>query len=311
MPKQPLKPNTFRAILGVSAASDDAVRAAIAALREAGHTGDVRVAWEGDDGAMYAREGAATGAATVIAVGGDGTISAAVNGLMAVSRAPRPALGIIPFGTANDFAAMAGVPSGDPMAAMTMMLQSAPVPVDVGRMDERYFMNVATAGYPARMTTSTPTGAKRLLGGLAYLLTGLVNVDNIESVHARVVTDDLEWEGDLVALLVGNGRQAGGGIQVCPGAILDDGLLNVTIVPAMGTETSLISYIQDLLNMATETPGDVIRRRATRVELSSSDEMQVNLDGEPHQGNQFRFSVEPRALRVHLPATAPLVGTGE
>ncbi|MNP23448.1 putative lipid kinase YegS [compost metagenome] len=115
---------------------------------------------------------------------------------------------------------------------------------------------------------------------------------------------DFHWRGDLLALGIGNGRQAGGGHVLCPQAQVDDGLLDISILPApqevVGTLRSLLSDGLGLENM-------FVRARLPWVEIKSAQGLDINLDGEPLQSDSLRFEVLAGALRVHLPADSPLL----
>ncbi|RBJ85139.1 lipid kinase YegS, partial [Xanthomonas oryzae pv. oryzae] len=108
--------------------------------------------------------------------------------------------------------------------------------VDLLRIDAehgpRWCANVASGGFGTQVTVETDEGLKKMLGGLAYLITGMSRLGRIDPIGARFNGPDFSWEGEFIALGLGNGRQAGGGQALCPEAVIDDGLLDVTIVPA-------------------------------------------------------------------------------
>ena len=124
------------------------VRDAVHRLRREGHAIDVRVTWERGDAARFVGEAAREGVDRVIAGGGDGSVSEIANGLMAVDPATRPAMGILPLGTANDFATACAVPT-DPVGALALAVRGTPVPVDLARANEGFFVNVASGGFGA------------------------------------------------------------------------------------------------------------------------------------------------------------------
>src|SRR5687767_15873310 len=125
-------------------ADNDALRRLVSWVRDKGHAVDPRVTWEKGDAIRFAREGAARGVDVVVAVGGDGTINEVVNGLDG-SDVP---LGIIPLGTANDFARQVGIPD-DPDHAMDVVLQRKPMAFDMASLNGRRLLNVSTGGVGA------------------------------------------------------------------------------------------------------------------------------------------------------------------
>ena len=221
---------------GKAAARDD-VRAAVRALRDEGARIDVRVTWESGDAQRFAREAASDGFEVVIAGGGDGTVNEVVAGLVDGSAEAdvSPSLAILPLGTANDLARACRI-SLDPTEALRLAVSGTSVRVDVGRANDRSFLNVATGGFGARLTVETPQELKKLLGGAAYLLTGLTHFNSIRPERGRLAGPQFTWEGDFFVLAIGNGRQAGGGHPLCPDALLNDGLLDVRLLPKVPNE---------------------------------------------------------------------------
>src|SRR4026209_1232580 len=147
-------------ILNGKVAANDALRNAIAQQRAAGHRIKVRVTRKTGDARRFAEE--AGEADLLIAAGGGGTRNELVHDLMDLSKPARPALGVVPLGTANDFATGCGIPR-DPEEALVLCMKDEAVPIDVGKANERWFLNAASAGFGARVTATTSADLKRLL----------------------------------------------------------------------------------------------------------------------------------------------------
>ena len=145
-----------------------------------------------------------------------------------------------------------------------------------------------------------------MLGGLAYLITGIARLGRIEPVRARVRGDDFEWEGDFIALGLGNGRQAGGGQALCPDAWIDDGQLDLTIVPELSGEVAATvgTLVKDGKHAALDRVA--VRTRLASVELTAETPFTLNLDGEPVRSRAFRVACVPGRVRMHLPPDCPL-----
>ena len=143
-----------------------------------------------------------------------------------------PSLAILPLGTANDLAHACRIPL-DPLGALRLAKSGPETKVDVGRTNGRYFLNMATGGFGAHVTAVTPNELKKVLGGAAYFLTGLTHFTSIRPEHGRFSGPGFTWEGPFLILAVGNGRQAGGGHQLCPEALINDGLLDVRVLPKL------------------------------------------------------------------------------
>jgi lipid kinase YegS len=305
------RPRSIRLVLNLTGANDDRLREAVGRLRAAGHTVDVRVAWDPLDVVLFAREAAEAGYDVVAAGGGDGTVNAVARGLLSEDvsgPACRTALGIVPFGTANDLATACGLDSADPAPVLDLLAHGRPRPIDIGRMNGVPFLNVASGGYAAEVTTETDPAIKKLLGGLAYWVTGLTSLGRLEPRLIRLSAGDFRWEGRVYAVAVCNGRQAGGGLRLAPRALLDDGLLDVAIVPEVPWTEFLTAYA-DLQRIEQENRSQhIIYGQASHILIDAPDGLQVNLDGEPLRGDRFEFTIEPRRLCCLLPeACAPLL----
>jgi lipid kinase YegS len=303
----------WRLILNGKSAGDDRVRDAVVALRDAGVRLDVRVTWEGGDAERYVAEAIADGVDTVIAGGGDGTLSEVATSLAwrGATAVALPSLGLLPLGTANDFASACGIPV-EPEAALRMVRDSAAVPMDLLKLDANgethWAANLASGGFGTEVTTETNEGLKKMLGGLAYVLTGLSKLGRIEPQTARLHGPGFDWEGEFIALGIGNGRQAGGGQALCPEALIDDGLLDVTVVPPLHGE--LLATLGAAMTEGKDAALDrvAVRRTLPWVDIESPVPLTLNLDGEPVDATRFRIECIPGRVRMHLPADCPLRG---
>ena len=301
----------WRLILNGKSAGDDAVREAVSALRDSGVRLDVRVTWEGGDAERYVAEAIADGVDTVIAGGGDGTLSEVATTLAHRDESAEalPALALLPLGTANDFASACGIPA-DPEAALRLVRDGAALPMDLLKLDANgqahWAANLASGGFGTEVTTETHEGLKKLLGGLAYVVTGLSKLGRIEPQRARLRGPGFAWEGEFIALGIGNGRQAGGGQALCPEALIDDGLLDVTVVPPLQGE--LLATVGTALAAGKDAAldGVAVRRQLSWIEIEAPQPLTLNLDGEPVQAMAFRIQCMPKRLRMHLPVDCPL-----
>lgn len=288
-------------ILHGKQALNEEVRAAVLARREAGWELAVRLTWEAGDAARLVDEALAAGYPTLIAGGGDGTMRDIAEAM--ALGATQASLALLPLGTANDFARAAGVPLS-PAEALAL-LDEPPRPIDLGEVGGQLFLNMATGGFGSKITANTSEELKKLLGGAAYFLTGLTRFPEVHSAFGRFRGPGFAWEGEFLALGIGNGRQAGGGHVLCPQARVDDGLLDICIVPAspdlVGTLGTLLSG--GILGLESVS----LNARLPWVEVEAAEGLDINLDGEPLESKHLRFAARPAALRVHLPAGSPLL----
>jgi lipid kinase YegS len=301
----------IRVILHAKVAQDESVRAAVRSLRDEGARIEVRVTWEPSDSELFTHEAIADeGIATVVAGGGDGTLNAIATALVGVEADRTPTFGVLPLGTANDFARGLGLPAGDPLAALRTVVESEPRAVDLGRCNERFFINVATGGFGTELTVNTRPELKKALGGAAYLLTGIANPQSVTAREGELTGPGFTWRGRFLALAVGNARYAGGGIDLCPGAGIDDGMFDVTVVPAY-PESGIPTAMRDLVAGGIEAlHGHFVTTRLPWVRVHAPDGVQINLDGEPLRDPDVAFDCLPGALHMHLPYGCALV-TGQ
>lgn len=293
----------IRIILNGKKAGLEPVRSAIYSARESGNV-EVRATWEAGDVQRLVREASAEGCRRLVAGGGDGTVNEVVDALLRLPEADRPEVAILPLGTANDFATGCSIPT-DPLAALSLAQTGQSCAIDSVRANEFHFINVASGGFGAQVTANTPVELKSFLGGGAYTLSGLVQALNFVPYKGEVRLPQESLQNDVIVAAVCNGKQAGGGQQLAPGALIDDGLLDIVGLLHFPPE-NLRQVINEL--MEPEASGDYVKRfRVPWVEWESDVEMPINLDGEPIKTNKIRFEVLPRSIKLVLPENCPLI----
>ncbi|KAG2495532.1 hypothetical protein HYH03_006475 [Edaphochlamys debaryana] len=174
-------------ILHGKRADESDVRAAVAALRKEGVRVDVKVTWESGDVEKFVKDIVkARSTDTIVAAGGDGTLNEVVAALIKV-KAPRDiAVGLMPMGTSNDFAAVTGLPQ-DLEGALRLCTRSDNLhPLDVGLLNGEVFMNTATLGASSELGSETSHEAKKLLGPAAYLVKGIARLAGYTAVPVRM-----------------------------------------------------------------------------------------------------------------------------
>lgn len=286
-------------ILHRKSANEPAVKEAVKYVRSKGIDLGVRIPWNKKAKPKVVKEAIADGAKRVIAGGGDGTINAVVNALVGKGKKrSKIEMGVLPLGTANDFAHGLGLPCDDLKKCLEIACTAEAKPIDVGRANKRSFINVTSGGFGAEITATTPVGMKKALGGGAYTIMGLIKAFGLQPYEGRLLIPGQEpIEGNMLFMAVGNSRLAGGGFEVAPKAQLDDGLLDLAVV-AHATGGDLMRLSQEL-----ETPDDPNNKvlhywQLPEFTIEVQREVHFNLDGEPTTETKLHFSILPKHLRV-------------
>ncbi|CAG9621331.1 diacylglycerol kinase [Sutcliffiella rhizosphaerae] len=213
----------------------------------------------------------------VIAAGGDGTINEVVNGLG--EQDYRPVLGIIPVGTTNDFARALGLPRDDILACVDVITEGVPMPVDIGRANDQYFVNIAGGGKITELSYEVPSKLKTVLGQLAYYLKGIEMLPSIRPTNVTIEYDGKVFEGEIMLFLVSLTNSVGGFEKLAPDSCLNDGMFDMIILKKANIADFIRIATMALRGEHIKDPS-VIYTKANRVKVHTNEKMQLNLDGE-------------------------------
>jgi diacylglycerol kinase (ATP) len=215
-------------------------------------------------------------------------------------------LGLLPLGTANDFARTLGIPP-DVEGACRTIAEGKVVDVDLGIVGDNYYVNVASVGLGVEATRAISPWVKKTVGALAYPTATIKAFFQHEPFSARLSFPDGDHEAveydRLLQVAVGNGRFYGGGMVVAPDSGIDDTLLDVYAIE-LGRHRDLFGVARYLKS------GDFIRNdlvsqyRTGRVYLETEPRLSLNVDGELVAQTPQPFSVAPNALKVLVPQEA-------
>ena len=264
-------------------------------LRERGLEYSIERAAKPMDAARIARASAAAHPEGIIAVGGDGTLFEIINGMIG-SDVP---LLFVSCGTGNDFVRTLRLPK-DPVEALKRQLDTPTGRIDVGRMNDFYFLNVAGTGFDVDVLRNAEKYKARYTGLRTYLF-GLF--DAIRDFHPMTALvsydDDPEEEVSFSILSIGNGRYIGGGMKAVPDAELDDGLFDVvTVCPVRKPTIALLIAFYIAGKHISIGLGRLRRCRKLSIRRPG---MTLNLDGELFSADSARFELLPSALCVRVP----------
>ncbi len=185
----------------------------------------------------------------MVCLGGDGTLSDVVAGLMHLSPEERPHIGYIPMGTANDVANTLGLPMRQPHRAVEKILRGKPLNYDVGEMaGVGYFTYIAAFGAFTEVSYKTDQDLKKALGHLAYVIEAVSSLSSIKSYHALVEYDDGTLEGNFIYGAVSNAVSVGGVMKMNPQMVdLSDGKVEVLLVREPTGPSDLNSIVAGIM----------------------------------------------------------------
>ncbi|MER5470892.1 diacylglycerol kinase [Streptomyces sp. NPDC002935] len=276
-----------------------AAQPAASALRAAGFSVRTVLGEDAADGLTRAREAVAGGTGALVAVGGDGMANLA---LQAVAGTRTP-LGLVAVGTGNDFARALGLPVGDPAASGRLIAEALKDDrtrdVDLGRVNGTWFGTVLASGFDSRVN-DRGNRMRLPLGRFKYDVAMLAELAAFRPFAYRITLDGgetREIEATLVA--VGNGSSYGGGMRICPGADLGDGLFDITVVGDCSRTTLLKVFPKVYRGTHVDHPVVTVHR-AARVEIVAEG-ITGYADGEPLGPLPLRADCIPAAVRVALP----------
>jgi YegS/Rv2252/BmrU family lipid kinase len=251
---------------------------------------------ETSSGEHAKREAQAAGAEgiTVVAVGGDGIVGTLAGALCDTNGA----LAIIPAGRGNDFARVLGIPT-DPAEAARLAYEGESRPVDVGKVDGKSFVGIASAGFDSD-ANRIANEAKVIRGNLVYAYAALKALAGWKDAHFTIEVDGERREATGYTVAVANSKAYGGGMFMAPDAELDDGKLDVIVIGAH----SKLRFLRRLPTVFKGTHVDepeVQSYRGEAVTVSADRPFTVYADGDPLAELPATVTVSRRALNVVVP----------
>ena len=221
----------------------------------------------------------------ILIAGGDGTVDSVVNA-MAKNGISLP-IGILPVGTANDFSKFLGMPS-DVEEACKQILSSEVKSVDLGSINDKYFVNVASTGLFTDVSQKTDVNLKNTIGKLAYYLKGLEELPNFRKLHVNILSKEVEFEGEMYLLLVFNGATAGS-FNLAMRADACDGLLDIIMFKAVQVYELLPLFIKVLKGEHLDS-NKVLYFKTDYLKVECHEDIVTDIDGE--KGPDFPLEIK-------------------
>ena len=228
------------------------------------------------DATEAARDAVERGFDLIITAGGDGTLNEVIAGVSPFEKRPR--IGLIPMGTTNDFARALRIPR-DIDKALDIIIEGGTIPIDVGVMNDRHFINIAGGGRMTELTYDVPSRLKTVLGQLAYYLKGIEMLPSIKSSHVKIEYDGEVFDDEAMMFLVGLTNSVGGFEKLAPDSSVNDGKFTLLILK----KCNIAEFIRIVsLALRGEHLDDplVISSKAEKIVVTSTEKVLLNLDGE-------------------------------
>jgi diacylglycerol kinase (ATP) len=278
-------------------------------LEERGWSVELQLTEKPGDATRLAREAARAGCDVAIVAGGDGTVSEVVNGLVGTETA----MAVLPVGTGNVWAKQLNIPTHTLTHPLRLqetadgLIRGTIRAVDVGQVNDRYFLCWAGIGLDAKVTTEMEPRQRHIkrLGALPYAIAAVLVARDFKGVRTRVLLDGKVVRGRTLLILVSNIQQYYGGLfEIAPFAKMDDGLLDVFVFKGMGFQYTMRHLLKVLSKRYLQDP-QIVHRQAKQIEVFTEYALPIQADGDVVGDTPVTLTVAPLALRILAPPSAP------
>lgn len=249
------------------------------------------------DAARIAREYSSRDTYRIYAVGGDGTVNEVLNGMINSGST----LAVIPAGTGNDFLRNI-CEQGDTISILKRMIKGKEEPIDVGRVNGKYFINVSSIGFDAEVAYNARSYKKLpgMNGTLAYILGIVATVFGYRSQYLQLDIDGRQFDGKMLLVAVANGKYYGGGMIPAPDAKINDGILDVCAIDELN-KLKILRFFPRLIKGEHGKLKEVSFHRAGKIRISCDKELSLNVDGEILRVREALFEIAAGAVNVVIP----------
>lgn len=230
----------------------------------------------------------------IISAGGDGTTNICINAM--INNNINLPLAIFPAGTANDFAYCLDLPLEiDKM--IDIALGNNFTYSDVGKVNSKYFLNVAAMGMLVDVSQKTDPDMKNTLGVISYYIRGIAEVPNLKPIPIKIESEQFSGEEKMFFMLVMNGRSAGGFKRITPTAEINDGLFDVIIFREMPI-TDFLPLLIDLLQGNHKQNKNIIYFKTNKLYIESPNVVGTDIDGEKGEDFPLSFQLLPKRIKI-------------
>lgn len=256
---------------------------------------DIGITRNPGEATYLAREASKNNFQIIVAAGGDGTVNEVVNGIIGSNSL----LGVIPLGLGNDFAKGIGIPSKLKEACLVFS-DGITRDIDVGRVNNRYFVNGLGIGFDAWVAWESQRIRKFLPSKWIYLFAAIKIMFKYQPIPVKIDFAKTSLEKRVLLIAVGNGKSCGGGFLLTPEAEFDDGLIDACIIDGIDRAKLIIHLPKALKGTHTRLPY-VTAFKTNRLTINSPNLLLAHVDGEILQDYKFQIEILPKRLKVITP----------
>lgn len=233
----------------------------------------------------------------VAVAGGDGTLNRVINAMKS-SNIDLP-IGIFPWGTANDLAAYFGI-KRDIKTCCYNIINGKTKSIDLGTINDRYFINVASGGLLTDVSQKIDINLKNTLGKFAYYIKGIEQIPNFRPIQVEMKTEKEIINDNIYLFLVFNGCSAGGFDMLAKDALIDDGMLDVIAIKAC-LVVDLVPLFIKILRGEHLNDSNIIYMRTNRIRINCQYDIETDIDGESGPTFPVEIGVLPKAVNIFVP----------
>lgn len=231
----------------------------------------------------------------IVAVGGDGTINEVAKGIL---KSGKGTLGIIPGGTGNDMIKSLGIPS-DPIEALEILNIGFKKYIDIGKIDNYSFFNIASVGFDGEVMLNHDKIRKTIKGKSSYIIAIIYTLLSYKKKNININIDGEVLNEDIILLAVGNGKYYGGGLKILPMAKIDDGYFHICVISRLSTLKTLFLFPSIFKGNHLKYKKYVKIYKAKSIEIKSEQRLSINIDGEISPEKQMiQFNMADLKLNV-------------
>lgn len=276
-------------------AAMDYKEAIVDTVGEKGYDVTVKETEKQDDATKFAKEAVSEGYDYVVGVGGDGTINEVITGLAQYEE--QPLFSFVPFGTVNDFARAIGIPLKPKAAIAWLKEANTEQRVDIGKVNDRYFVNVVALGAVAEATYDVGVEQKTRLGPLAYYLEGAKTLAENKVYPLTLHVEDEIFEEEAFLVVIGMTNSIAGFEKMATDAKLDDGYMHVFIVKKL-TGFDLMTILPSVLTGEFKDHEKVRYIKTKEIKIESTQPLHTNIDGDEGDDLPLHLTVLPKHIRL-------------